>query len=1054
MRWHYSTIWLFLLIIIHHAHSQLKPIEDLKFENYSPRNGLPSDYIETITQDKYGFIWLGTPNGLIRYDGITFKTYRHNNTDSLSLPDNDAKSIVADETGKVWLATRNGLFYFNYSTDNFIQLPSTSQKKKINFASSPQLDPSGNLWFYANTGICKFNLKTNTIQDFQIPGITSYSYGNHLLFVTSIGNIYYTDRNNIYQFDSIKLSFFKTTINNKDGALLKDGISAIFESNNQFTWIAAYTGLYLLNKLKNSIQKIDYTAESKTDHNLIINSFGFCKPLTGDSILWCSTPHHGLILLNIHKQQFIKTYQKDNYDNSSIGGSLCYANFTGRDGIFWVSHINGLSKLDWHNQQIKSYQIKEMADSNDVVPPIRKIIKDKKNDSNYWLITWGNGILYYNKPSNKVLKRYLYTTSSSQPNMQLCYDACYDDAGKLWIGYEYGVCYYSQQRDAFERITAPKHFTTLNMVVERMVNDHKGNLWLGTDAGLLQFNISNKIFNKYISANQYDSSLFKSAIYAMHFDHQNKLYIGTRAGLYTIDTLTKEITVMIRPVGVNKTDFNINYVWGIDVDKENNIWVTTRGNGLYKFNPRSKIYSDYFPGRGLTTKELRDVFVDSLQNVWVSSYDGIFKLNTETNFFNRFTPEDGLDNFNISLGRWNIIDNKIFSGSPGAFSIIDPYAKPEQNVDFPVWITGLKLLNRPIFINPEESGHTTIPLSFTENTFTIEFTAINYTKSAKIQYAYLLKGFDKDWQYAGNAHAVNYNNLKGGNYTFIVKAMNGEGNWSHTIATMYIELHPAFWQTTWFLTCLLLCITGIAYLSIKKRIARIRKDAALKQQQQFFRQKILETEMVALRAQMNPHFIFNCMNIIDGLITNNKNREAQEFLQQFSKLIRLVLENSQYQQVLFQQDLLALELYIKLEIIRNNQLFSYQFDVDQELLENDYKIPPLLLQPYIENAIVHGLRNKDHGRGWLLLRIKKQGENIVFTIEDNGIGRKKAQSLNIANKKPHQPMGMQVTEKRIILLQKLNKNAVSVTVSNMDDTAAETGTRVIITLPEHLNFEG
>jgi len=193
------------------------------------------------------------------------------------------------------------------------------------------------------------------------------------------------------------------------------------------------------------------------------------------------------------------------------------------------------------------------------------------------------------------------------------------------------------------------------------------------------------------------------------------------------------------------------------------------------------------------------------------------------------------------------------------------------------------------------------------------------------------------------------------------------------------------------------------------------------------------------------------MNSIDGLITNNRKQEALDFLQKFSKLIRLVLENSQHQEVPLNQDLQALRLYIELEVVRSNYQFNYTFDIDRELQEQNYKIPPLLLQPYIENAIIHGLRNKDAGDGILSVRIRKAGDAIMITIEDNGIGRKKAMQLNKDNLKAHQPLGMKVTEKRLELIKISSRMDVSIEV--IDSNALdETGTKVTIILPVNLKM--
>ena len=1050
----YRFLYIILLLWLSSqcAFAQFKGIEDIKFENYTPNNGLPSDYIETINQDKYGFIWLGTHNGLLRFDGIQFKTYLHNSADSNSLPDNAAWRVAADSNGRVWIASRNGLFYYNYAQDNFIKITTTVKGQLINFAFDPVIDKQNNLWFYSNIGICRMNCETLAVTVFQLGGVPEFPFSAIRLFSTKQGNIWYTGNKDIYFFDMKSNSFQKQIIVNNNGLLFSEGVQNIFEETENKLWIASFFGLYLLNTTDKTVQRFSYHNDGKTDSTIFIKSFSYCPSLSGDSILWCSTRHHGLVLFNLHTKQFIKSFVQDNYDASSIGGSLCYTNFTDRDGILWVAHINGLSKLDWHNQQIKSYRIKEMADSNKMEPPIRKIIQDRDSPENYWLITWGNGVLYYNKNSNKVISHYQQIPDKKNTSIVFSHDGVYDDNGTLWVGSETGLSYYNRQQDRFINIKPALPLKKGDTIILRILKDKNNNLWLGSDAGLWKFNIGQKKFQKYHATNTADSNIVNSSVFAMHFNHQGKLYVGTKAGLFEMDTASGQITSMIRPVGNNTTDFNINYIWGIDVDRDNNVWVATRGGGLYRYNGASKTYTGYKFGNGLTTEELRDVFVDSLQNIWLSSFDGIFKLDSKTKKFSRYTPEDGLDNFNISLGRWSIINNKIYSGSPGAYSIINPYSGKSLTNNFPVYITAIKILNRSVHFNPDAAAKIIVPVSYKENIISFEFTAISYTASSKIKYAYMLDGFDKDWHFSEGQRFANYNNLAGGSYTFKVKAMNAEGLWSDTIAFVNIEVKPPYWETWWFRLLVVIAFAGLITFLVKKRIANIRKESAYKQQQAVFRQKLAETEMMALRAQMNPHFIFNCMNIIDGLITDNRKEDAQDFLQKFSKLIRLVLENSQYQQVPLQQDLQALKLYTELEAIRSNHHFTYHFDVDEELIENDYKIPPLLLQPYIENAIVHGLRNKENEPGRLLVCIKKDNDKIIATIEDNGIGRKKAMQLNEENKKPHEHLGMKVTGKRIGLLQMMNDNKVEIDINDIDNKN-ETGTRVTIILPYYLKFE-
>jgi len=412
-----------------------------------------------------------------------------------------------------------------------------------------------------------------------------------------------------------------------------------------------------------------------------------------------------------------------------------------------------------------------------------------------------------------------------------------------------------------------------------------------------------------------------------------------------------------------------------------------------------------------------------------------------------FTVHNINEYYNFSNTVYSVRENEsgvVFLGTEsGLLQLPSVDIEKSLSQKLPIAISAIQLLENPdSFIAVRE----TIELPYKNNGISIFYASPSLTNEKSIRYTYLLTGSNQNKSSRpSSSNHVTFLNLAPGEYRFMVKAVNVYGAVSLRAATVLIVIKPPFWQKWWFILLLAAAVAAVIFLLVRRRIHNIRRESLLKN-------KIAETEMMALRAQMNPHFIFNCMNIIDGLITGNRREEAQDFLQKFSKLIRLVLENSQYQQVPLQQDLQALQLYTELEAIRSNHHFTYTFLVDEQLLEYDCKIPPLLLQPYIENAIVHGLRNKENGEGHLLVSLKKEGDKIVASIEDNGVGRKKANQLNEENRKPHQQMGMKVTGKRISLLKQMNQNKVQIQISDAG-TAVETGTRVVITLPMHLKFE-
>ncbi len=469
---------------------------DFKFENYTPAHGLPSDYIENITQDKYGFIWLGTHNGLTRFDGMKFINYEHVLGDTESLPENDARHIVADSSGRVWVACRKGLFYFDYSTDRFIQLKTAATGELIHWALLPVIDNNKQLWFYSDIGICRMDCRTLRAVKINMPGFNQFTYAAIGLFSTGSGKIWATTGNRLYYFDDINGAFQKQEIRNNDQLVLVYGVQSLYEESPQKLWIGSFNGLYLLNTTSQLISKYSITENKTVINSFYISRLGSCPKMTGDSILWCCTQWDGLLLFNMHSRQFQKTLLFNIHDENSLGGSYCYTIFQDRDGILWISHINGLSKLDWHNQQIRTHRIREMMDENKMYP-IRKMLPVLNSDSLFWIVTWGNGVLQYDKEGNHTVKNYLPQSLKNKSSFaHFNYDALYDDDWKLWVATELGLSYLDKSRNQFLNLELVPGKVTLENTVLRLLKDDQHRLWLGTESGVWKYDIRNEKFSK------------------------------------------------------------------------------------------------------------------------------------------------------------------------------------------------------------------------------------------------------------------------------------------------------------------------------------------------------------------------------------------------------------------------------------------------------------------------------------------------------------------------------------------------------------------------------
>ena len=304
-----------------------------------------------------------------------------------------------------------------------------------------------------------------------------------------------------------------------------------------------------------------------------------------------------------------------------------------------------------------------------------------------------------------------------------------------------------------------------------------------------------------------------------------------------------------------------------------------------------------------------------------------------------------------------------------------------------------------------------LKLKSNENFISLQFTSLRYAGVGEINFFYRLSGVDKEWVKADSKGIATYTNLAPGNYVFSVKS--GDKDAASNITTLSIFIEPPFFLTWWFKLVVVISLLLTVYFLINRRIKVIRHEAELKH-------RIVEAEINALRSQMNPHFIFNCLSAIDNLIQTHQPDKATTYLSRFAKLLRSLLESSKNNVVPFYKDFETLQLFLQLEKFRCNNKFSYTLQADEELLQGDYKVPPLIVQPFVENAIHHGLLNKETGQRHLSVKASLQNNFINYTIIDNGVGRVKALEIKKLNKPDQQSYGIQITTERIELHNKNN----------------------------------
>jgi len=370
----------------------------------------------------------------------------------------------------------------------------------------------------------------------------------------------------------------------------------------------------------------------------------------------------------------------------------------------------------------------------------------------------------------------------------------------------------------------------------------------------------------------------------------------------------------------------------------------------------------------------------------------------------KLKPEAGILNAAFSqcsfrttaAGRWLTATEKevlLFNPQPAALA---------EAVAPQVSLTGLLVLDQDLPVDSLPADHH-ISLDHRQNSINFYFSDFLFNSVRDHVFYHRLTGIDKDWVNSGKEGIASYTNLSPGKYLFEVK---GEAAADAPVTSWYITIHAPFYATWWFLGVLGLTLAAFIIFLIRRRIDVIKKESVLQQ-------RIAEAEVSALRAQMNPHFIFNCLSAIDNMIETDQKEKATMYLNRFGRLIRSVLDSSKKTLVPLESDIETLKLYLQLEKFRCDDRFTYQLTVDPALLAGDYKVPPLLVQPYVENAIHHGLLNLESGVGELQIAISMENNLLVYRIQDDGVGRTVAAQLRHRHEQEHTSYGMSITEERI-----------------------------------------
>lgn len=1022
------------------AHAQDNAIN---FQYITVQHGLPSNTINGVVRDCRGFMWMASENGVCRYDGYTFTTFRARENDSLAISSNITYVIFEDRRKRLWVGCEKGLDLFNRELDRF---------DKHYFKGMPvrtiYQDGHNNIWAGTDSGLFLYDeIGDQFTKPFpQIFNSDNIRY-NTVTSLTedSVANLWIgTATDGIYVYNRIEQNFVHYHYQDGvAGSLNCNTVRKLIRDRRGTIWVATYGGgVSRFNARSRSFTA--YTTTSRTGHRI---DSDLVPVLAEDEAgrIWIGTDGAGLNILD-PQTNVVQHVLHEPFNSRSLNNNVIRAiSNDGKGGMWLGTYAGGINFFNRNAGAFLHYRPPTFNGNSSVTAFA------EEDNGNLWIGTDGGGLCYYNRQTGA------FTNFSFQPNDAASLSdnrvlsLLLDHQGVLWIGtYRGGLCRYSRRTGKFIRYRAGDRSNLSDDVVWTLLEDSRQRMWVGTNNGLDIYDAATDAFKRIDNTN---SNISNNAIRALYEDRRKRIWVGTQEGLNVLHGIGHTFTV-IRNVPGNPRSLSNNWIRTIHEDHAGNIWIGTLEGGLNVLNGGNTAlvaFSFYKEADGLPDNTISGILNDTRNTLWISTGRGLAWLDLKTRKIRSYHAKDGLkDNqFNINACYQTRRGEFLFGGFNG-FTLFTPdRVGQETGNPFPppVAMTAFKIFNREVVPGAGQaslSRHINetdrISLAHDQLVLTFEFSALNFIRPENNQYAYRLQGFEDEWNYVGNQRSATYTNLAPGVYTFQVKASNNAGVWNEKGVSLLLEIRPPFWKTWWFRSVMALLAGLLVLLAFNLVRNRVREKIRINR-------LIAELEIKALITQMNPHFVFNCLTSIQELITMNKTDDAMHYLNQFARLLRTVLKSSEKNFVSLEQERIILESYLELEAMRFDRLFRYRIVIEETIDPEETLIPSFLIQPFVENALWHGLMGKKGDRDLTIMFSAEADDIIVCQISDNGVGREQAAAAKKKNANAHASMGIRIIRERIKLMKAQN-NAVNLQIlDNVDIEGHPAGTTVIIHLP-------
>jgi ligand-binding sensor domain-containing protein len=968
-------------------------------KKYTIKDGLPDLYILSIYQDSRGFLWIGTMNGLSRFDGKKFVSYgirQGLNSYYINL-------LTEDNQGRFWVGANHKIFRF--LNNRFVEYPlsdSAGFQFILGITKQKNMEP----WIMTDAGTYHFETdqwekksllpgfeNKLCLQTIETDKGTYYNYRTDIVFKDRNGKI-----SDIWSHEAANRGMYFSQMR-----LINDTL-----------YIANHDGIYQMTGNKTFKKLFTNRLREQSWRGFFVDS---------KNRFWVTEIGRAHVLISGpgNKEDFT--------DSISLTIPLVSFCFEDRDHNIWIASGEGL--LEVQVQSISHHSIEK----NPLINDIRNITETA--DKTLFAFSRENGILQFNNNNFEKARVQFYQNNKEAIN-DFPDSYTIDDKNQLWLATRESrlFCLNNGRLVDYSRFVRSKP----NYLAWISYNPLAKKLFTSQDTLKTVAEHEIKIFKP---ANSQQPVLRPEFIHC--FKNGKTIFNSSTTGVMLIDEKDNLFDINQR-LGLGKTILESRF---FETDS-GDFWMYGTGDGIKHFHwdkigfPENDM--EITTDDGLPNDMVVDMCMDKQNGLWVSTMAGpaIIRIGNDTKKIEIFSLVDYMD---IQVD--NPANSHIYCAHDGYVWLhynsiykFDPQKMVFNSSTPAISVENIQLNQKNTdWKNYTDSfyGYWQMPVSpvmkYNENTLQINFTGISFTSSAEFLYSYRLYGLDTNWSDPSTSNLVLFAKLLPGKYSFNVKCKTKNSGWSKVAIFSFI-IKPPFWNSWWFRLIIIVMAASLIIALYRNRVKKIEQQASLHNQ-------LVELEMTALKAQMNPHFIYNALNSIQALVAEERKDEAIHYIGTFSRLLRQVLENSERNVITLEKELQTLELYISLEALRLNMQPTYSLHIDEDIQPDSEKIPPLILQPFAENALWHGLSKKE-GDKKIDISISIHNEWLICVIQDNGIGRRKAATLKTQSTVQHQSKAIDITTRRLTDFNE-DKSRIPVIFEDLlADNATSAGTKVTL----------